>query len=176
MSGPRIGQCPAGLFGRVVEPVAARVSGTRSMHLFGVLSHHPGLFRGWLMFAGRLMPRGKLPRRDTETVILRVAHLRGCAYEYEHHVTIGKRFGIGPAELARIEAGPDAAGLSPADALLLRAVDELHATQDLSDDTWSQLRGRYDERRLIELVMLVAHYEMLATTIGTLRIETDAKR
>ncbi|MDT4937999.1 MAG: hypothetical protein QOG80_1670, partial [Pseudonocardiales bacterium] len=54
--------------------------------LFLTLGRHRKLFRGWLRFAGRLMPRGRLPRIDTELVILRVAHARACDYEYGHHV------------------------------------------------------------------------------------------
>ena len=55
----------------------------------------------WLGFARRLMPFGKLPRRDTELVILRVAHLRGCDYEWHHHVRLGKRAGVGPGQRRR---------------------------------------------------------------------------
>ena len=57
------------------------------------LGRHRPLFRGWLRFAGRLMPGGKLPRRETEMVILRVAHLRQCAYEFEHHARLARRAG-----------------------------------------------------------------------------------
>ncbi|MDI3405229.1 carboxymuconolactone decarboxylase family protein [Streptomyces cavernicola] len=38
-----------------------------------------------MRFAARLMPRGTLPRRDTELIILRVSRLCDCAYEFTHH-------------------------------------------------------------------------------------------
>jgi AhpD family alkylhydroperoxidase len=142
-------------------------------NLFTTLGRHRGLFRGWLMFAGRLMPGGKLPRRDTELVILRVAHLRSCAYEFEHHVRLGRRAGLTDADLRRVLEGPAAAGWTPREQAILTAADELHATQDVSDATWDALRAHLDERRAIELVFLVGHYEMLATAIGTLRIQVD---
>ena len=180
MSGPRI--APGGLretgpFAWGFSRIAQRAMRTkRPPNLFTTLGRHPGLFRGWLFFAGRLMPRGKLPRRETELVILRVAHLRSCAYEWEHHVTLGRRAGIDAAGLALVQEGPEAVGWTPRERALLRAVDELHAGGDVTDATWSALRAHLDDRRLIELVMLVAHYEMLATTIGTLRIQTDVTR
>jgi AhpD family alkylhydroperoxidase len=139
--------------------------------LFTTLGRHASLFRGWLFFASRLMPGGKLPRREAEMVILRVAHLRDCAYEWEHHDKLGRRAGADPE---RVKAGPD--GWPDREAALLTAVDELHHTQDLSDETWSRLSEHYDDRRLIELVMLVGHYEMLATTIHALRIPADRQR
>ncbi len=156
--------------------IAGRVAGTRPPHLFLTLGRHRRLFRGWLRFAGRLMPRGRLPRRDTELVILRVAHLRRCAYELQHHTRLARRAGIAPAELARVADGPGAEGWTPRERALLAAVDELHATGDLGDGSWAALRTHLDERDLIELVLLAGHYEMLATAITTLRIQPDRPR
>ena len=59
---------------------------------------------------------------------------------------------------------------------VVAAVDALHDRRDLSDDEWAELARHLDERELIELVMLVGHYEMLATTIATLRIAPDQRR
>jgi AhpD family alkylhydroperoxidase len=156
-----------------VAHIAGRAIGTGPPNLFLTLGRHRRLFRGWLRFAGRLMPRGSLPRRETELVILRVAHLRDCAYEREHHVRLGRRAGVTGDDLRRVEAGPGAEGWSPRERAILTAVDELHAGGDVTDATWAALAGHLDARGLIELVMLAGHYEMLATTIGTLRIQPD---
>ncbi len=160
----------------VVSVVAGRVGGTRPPHLFLTLGRHRRLFRGWLRFAGRLMPGGVLPRRETELVILRVAHLRGCAYEFEHHVRLGARAGVRVADVERVVEGPSAPGWSARERVVLQAVDELHHRRDLDDDTWRSLAGHLQDREIIELVMLVGHYEMLATTILTLRIQPDPAR
>jgi AhpD family alkylhydroperoxidase len=165
-----------GTFTWVVAVVSGRVAGTGPPNLFRVLGRHRKLFRGWLRFAGRLMPGGSLPRRETELVILRVAHLRGCEYEFEHHVRLGKRAGVTPADVERVEQGPEAAGWSERERTLLRTVDELHETGDLSDDAWTELRAQVDPQRAIELVILVGHYEMLATAITALRIPLDRAR
>ncbi len=49
-------------------------------------------------------------------------------------------------------------------------------SRDLDDALWSELRAELDEREAIELVMLVGHYAMLATTLTTLRVEPDRPR
>jgi AhpD family alkylhydroperoxidase len=157
----------------VVAWVSGRVSGTRPLHLFLTLGKHRPLFRGWLHFAGRMMPGGKLPRRDTELVILRVAHLRSCTYEWEHHHHLATRAGLTPAEVERVAAGPGDPGWSERDRALLTAVDQLHADQDLTDAAWADLGRHLDERQRLELVLLEGHYEMLATAIATLRVEPD---
>jgi AhpD family alkylhydroperoxidase len=179
VSTPRIapgGRRDVGLFTWCFGQIAGRVARTEPPNLFMTLGRHRGLFRGWLWFAGRLMPGGKLPRRDTELVILRVAHLRRCAYEFEHHVRLGKRAGVGRDDVQRVIAGPEADGWPVRERALLTAVDELHRHGDLSDATWEALRQHLDERRLIEFVFLAGHYEMLATAINALRIQPDARR
>jgi AhpD family alkylhydroperoxidase len=163
-----------GVVSWAIARVAGRVTGGRPPNLFLTLGRHPALFRGWLRFAGRLMPRGKLPRRETELVILRVAHLRDCRYEHEHHVRLGRRAGLGDVEIARVADGPAADGWAPREQAVLAATDELLANGDVTDETWSRLSELLDTRELIELVLLVGHYEMLAKAINTLRVQPDA--
>ncbi len=122
------------------------------------------------------MPGGKLPRRETELVILRVAGVRGCDYEFEHHVRLGRRAGVTTADVERVRAGSAADGWRDHEQLLMRVAEELLATRDLTDATWADLRATYDERRVIELLLLVGHYDMLATTLMTLRLEPDPPR
>jgi AhpD family alkylhydroperoxidase len=154
---------------------AGIVARTQPPNLFLTLGRHRRLFRGWLRFAGRLMPRGRLPRRDTELAILRVAHLRHCRYEFEHHVRIGRRSGVADADIRRVLDGPEAEGWTPREAAILAAVDELHAEGDVREETWDRLRTHLDDNDLIELVLLVGHYEMLATTIIALGIQPDRR-
>jgi alkylhydroperoxidase family enzyme len=142
-------------------------------HVFTTLARHRRLFRRWLWFAGALMPRGILPRRDTELVILRVAHNTGSEYEREQHEKIGRDAGMSAEEVARVREGADAPGWSGRQAVLLEATDALHANQWIGDELWVRLRAKFDERELIELCMLVGHYEMLAMTLNSLRVRPD---
>ncbi len=57
--------------------------------------------------------------------------------------------------------------------LLLRAVDELHDTRDISDELWAGLRAELSDAELIELCMLTGHYEMLAMTLNALRVQPE---
>lgn len=182
MTAPRIEpgtRGDVGLPNWAVCRVLGTVGGTPPPNLFTTLGRHRRLFRGWLRFAGRLMPGGRLPRRETELVILRIAHLRSCAYEWEHHVRLGRRAGVMPDEVDRLQAGLDeldADRWGARESAILAAVDQLHQHGDLSDATWDRLRVHLDDREAIELVLLAGHYEMLATTITALRIAPDPHR
>lgn len=176
MATPRIapgGFAALGPVNWLVCRVISRAAGTRDAHLFSTLGRHRRLFRGWLRFAGRLMPGGTLSRHESELVILRVAHVRQCRYEMDHHVRLGRRVGIDATVLAQIVDGPSHAAWSARHRALLAAVDALLAHGDLDDETWRALAGHYTETELIELCLLVGHYQMLASVIAALRIQPD---
>lgn len=156
--------------------VLGLATGGRPPNIFTTLARHHGLFRRWLWFAGALMPGGKLPRIETELVILRVAHNAGSEYEWGHHERLGKRAGLSAEEIERVRSGPDAPGWSERQALLLRAADEMHADGGIGDELWARLAGQLDEVRLIELCMLIGHYEMLAMTLNSLGVEPEHPR
>jgi alkylhydroperoxidase family enzyme len=119
------------------------------------------------------MPSGRLPRVDTKLVILRVAHNSHCDYEWRHHEVLGAVAGLSADEIERVREGPGAPGWSQRQRLLVRAADELHAERTLPDALWAELRPLYSDVELIELCMLVGHYEMLAMTLNGLRIQPD---
>ncbi|MBF6297885.1 carboxymuconolactone decarboxylase family protein [Nocardia amamiensis] len=157
----------------VAWQVLSRAAGTDDAHLFSTLGRTKGLFRGWLHYSGRLMPGGRLPRHESELVIIRVAHLRGCDYEMDHHIRLGRRAGVTAEVLDRLRIGPAAAGWSQKHHALLTAVDQLVEKRDIGDDAWTELAKHYDERSLIEIVLLINQYEGLAATITALRIQRD---
>src|SRR3954454_12069040 len=93
-------------------------------NLFATLGRHRGLFRRWLLFAGALMPGGKLPRADTELVILRVSHLTGCPYEAGHHRPMALRAGLSQEQIDAVERDLGEFDGAPRQAAILRAVEE----------------------------------------------------
>jgi AhpD family alkylhydroperoxidase len=148
-------------------------AGVPEAHIFSTLARQRGLFRAWLLFAGRLMRGGTLRRAETELVILRVANVRGCRYELEHHVRLGRRAGLDRETVQRVATGPTAPGWSERQRALLVAVDALLTTREFDDETWRSLRAHLGEAQVVELCLLVGHYDMLATTIAALGIATD---
>ena len=157
------------LLGGVVVPGARAAAGA---NIFTTLVRHPGLFRRWAPFGGRLL-EGKLPARDRELLILRTGWRCESEYEWGQHVLIGRGAGLTDDELNRIKEGPGAHGWDPFDAALLRAADDLHDDSCLSDDTWRMLASRYDERQLIEVPMVVGHYHLVAFTLNSLGVQRE---
>lgn len=170
---PPGGRREIGLVNAVIARVLGAATGGPPPAVCTTLGRHRRLFRPWLRFAARLMPFGVLPRREAELVILRVAHLCDSAYEAAQHERLARDAGLSPDEIARIAGGSSAAGWSPRQAALLAATDELHARRDLSDERWDELCRHLSDTERIELPMLVGHYEMLAMTLNSLRVQPD---
>lgn len=184
MSAPQARLTPGSL--RQVGPfvwafsrLAGKVSRTEPPAIFLTLGRNRRLFWGWLHFAGRLMPGGRLPRRETELVILRVAHRSGSTYEWTQHEALGQRAGLTDAEITAVTEplSPESGHLwSGRDRMLLTVTDEIVDQADVSDATWSLMQQHLDERTCVELLMLVGHYRMLATTLHVLRVQPDRPR
>lgn len=147
-----------------------------TMNLFSTLAHHPALLKRWSQFGGKLLFGGRLSHRDREVLILRTAANTGAEYEWGHHQGLARGAGLTSEEIDAL-AGPLSESddtIGPEDALLVRAADELHAHQVLSDDTWAALAERYDEQQLIEICMVVGQYHMVAFTARSLGVQLEA--
>jgi AhpD family alkylhydroperoxidase len=136
---------------------------------------HRRLFLPWLAFASRLVPYGTLERRDTELSVLRVAWNCRCRYEWAQHVQLARHAGLTQEEVGRVCDGSSASGWTPHQVALLDAVDEIHAARSISELTWQRLGRRYRPQQLIELCMLVGHYEMVAGLLNSLAVPLDVR-
>jgi alkylhydroperoxidase family enzyme len=142
-------------------------------NIFPTLARHPDLFRSWLRFGGYLLTGGKLSGRDRELLILRTAVRCESSYEWGQHVRISLAGGIDRQTIDRVLEGPDAEGWSENEAALLRAADELHDDSRISDATWEALARTYDTEKLIEIVMVVGHYHLVAFALNSAGVELD---
>lgn len=145
---------------RAVGGAGEDTSGT--LNILRTIAHHPKLLGPFLGFAGALALQGVLSRRISELLALRAAWNCQSAFEWGHHAVFARAAGLRDDEIQRIAAGPESPGWSDEDRLWLRAADELHARQQLSDTTWSDLRKRLSDAQLVELPFVVGQYTMLS--------------
>ncbi|ORA10656.1 carboxymuconolactone decarboxylase family protein [Mycobacterium arosiense] len=159
----------------VIAKLGARTVRAPEMHLFTTLGQRRLLFWTWLAYGGRLL-RGKLPAIDTELVILRVAHLRACEYELQHHRRMARTAGLDAELQAAIFAWPqqlDDARLTVRQQALLAATDEFVKDRTVTAETWRALATHLDRRQLIEFCLLASQYDGLAATMSALEIPLD---
>lgn len=146
----------------------------KALNALGVLAYHPALAEAFNTFNGHVLFASTLSERERELVVLRVASVRQCDYEWAQHTVLAQDAGLGVEEIKRVAAGPDAQGWSDLDRAFLRAVDELIEDAYLSDETWAVLGDKLDEKQMLDLVFTVGAYDLLAMAFRAFRIEMDA--
>jgi alkylhydroperoxidase family enzyme len=127
----------------------------------------------WLVFGNHVLAKSTLPARDRELVVLRSGWNCRAPYEWGQHVVIARSIGITDDEITRVSVGPDAEGWSEDDAVLLRAADELHADQTLTDATYAALAARYDVQNLLDLVFTVGQYHLVSMALNAFRVDRE---
>lgn len=145
----------------------------RGLNVLGTLARHPDLARAFNTFNAHLLYASTLSDRQRELVVLRVAALRGSAYEWRQHAVLAGDAGIGPEEVARVAEGPEAPGWPAADRTLLRAVDELVGDALVTDATWRDLAATLGTEQLMDLVFTVGAYDLLAMALRSFGVRAD---
>jgi alkylhydroperoxidase family enzyme len=139
----------------------------------GVLAHHPELTAAYNQLIRHALYFTTITPRQRELLVLRVAHLRGSAYEWAQHVYQGGVVGLTPDEIARVRVGPDAPEWSALERALLAAADELVADARIGEQAYAVLSAELDTQQLMDVVFTVGAYEVFAMAMRTFDVELD---
>lgn len=145
----------------------------KGLNAMGVLAHHPDLTTAYNHLISHALYFTTITARQRELLILRVAHLRGAAYEWAQHVYQAGVAGLSPAEVVRVRAGAEATEWDPLDAALLAAADELVADARIADGTYTTLAASLDTQQIMDVVFTVGAYEVFAMALRTFDVELD---
>jgi len=142
--------------------------------LFTTLARDTRLFNRF--FAAGLLDRGHLTLRQRELVIDRITALCGCEYEWGVHVAFfGERIGLEETQLESLTSGqPEDSCWNSEERVLLRLCDALHRECAVSDELWADLRSRFHEEAIVELLMLAGFYTMVSYVTNGLRLPLEA--
>ncbi len=155
-----------------LQPVRSGKLGV--LNIFRTLVRAPKALARFNQWGGYVLSRrNDLPAREREIVILRVGYLCKSGYEFTQHTRIGLDSGLTAAEIEAIKRGADA-GWSAADAVLIRATDELHADHFISDSTWNMLKQHYTEKQCMDVVFTTGQYTQVSMILNTFGVQLDA--
>jgi alkylhydroperoxidase family enzyme len=136
--------------------------GVPPLRLFTTLARDERLFSRF--FGASLLDKGHLTLRQRELIIDRTTALCGSEYEWGVHVAFfGARAGLTSEQVSALVHGqPEDACWSPEDRLVLRLCDALHQRCTIDDTLWADLRERFAEEALIEMLMLAGLYRTVS--------------
>ena len=77
-------------------------------------------------------------------------------------------------QAARIPVLNGPAGWSAADQALLRASDELHHDQFITDGTWAALKAHFTDKQCMDVVFTAGQYTQVSMILNSFGVQLDA--
>lgn len=143
------------------------------LNIFRTLVRAPKALTRFNAWGGYVLSRrNDLPAREREIVILRTGFLCKSGYEWTQHHRIGLQEGLTADEIQRIKGGAGA-GWSAADAALIKATDELHAGQFITDATWAELGQHFSDKQRMDVVFTCGQYTQVSMMLNTFGVQLD---
>jgi len=149
-------------------------SGARILNLYRVVAHAPFALRNFLRLGNSLLTRTELPPKLRELSILRVARLAGSEYEWTQHVPIAREAGVTEAQIKGIARWRRSPAFSDEERAVLQYTDEVARKVRVTDETFDALRKHLDDRRIVELTLVIGNWGMVARVLVPLQVDIDA--
>ncbi len=142
-------------------------------NVFRTLAHHPQGLRGFMVLGTAILQRGTLDPRLRELAIVRAGQLCGAAYEVAHHAAIARRVGVEEEKIAALPRWQDAAVFSAEERAVLRYAEAITRDVAVPEEVFAAVAGCLDERRVVELTLAVAYYNMVSRVLVALGVELE---
>ena len=156
------------------QPVRDALERVPPLNVFRMTANAETAFRPWLAFGGALLSSLQLDPRVRELVILRVGRLSDAEYEWVQHVPIALAVGAGEEQIAAVDRGDlDDSSLGELDRAALRFATEVVRDVRASDETFAALREHLSPREVVELLLVIGQYMLVARVARSTDIELD---
>ena len=158
-------------------PIAVLKSGRRGalINVYRLLLHSPNVAMGWFTFLNAVRFETEISDRIRELVIIRVAILNNVPYVVHQHVPkMALEAGLTQAECDALSDWRANAAFSGAERAVLAYTDAMTRDVNVPDDVAHALSGIFDERRVVELTVLIAAYNMHTRVLAALKIDPEA--
>ena len=151
-------------------------------NIFLLLGHSPGLSPPLMGVIGGCFDGNvrTVPLLDWQLIVLRTATSLGAQYEYDVNIPVARVYGMEQAKIdaidAKISAEDVKAGKGPwteRERIILRIVDEQLATYTNEEETVLEARKLLNVQELVEVLIILGTYALIARVIRGLRIDDD---
>ena len=147
----------------------------RPVNLFRGLANSPAAFSRFHALGEWIRWECELDPRERELVILYVGYLTDSAYEFSHHIEIGRKFGVTDEDVRGLVelAAARPTHFTDEERDLLEATARLTEDRAVPTDVWDRLASRMSPGRLVDFVIVAAFYSMVVRVLGTLEIDVE---
>jgi alkylhydroperoxidase family enzyme len=144
------------------------------LNVFRMMANADTCFRPLLQLGSAILGGLALPARLRELLILQVGKGSPAPYEWTQHVPIARVAGASDEQIAAVERGDFAAACFDArERAALRAGAELLRAPKLSDAAFAELERHFPPREIVEILVTVGYYMMLARLLESTAVDID---
>jgi 4-carboxymuconolactone decarboxylase len=145
------------------------------LNVFRMMANAETAFRPWMRWGGVLLNDLALDPVLRELAILQVARVTPDAeYEWVQHVPIARSVGVTDKQVAAVERGDvDAELFTDEQRAVLRFTTEVVRDVRASDEAFAAVSKTLSPREIVELLMVIGQYMMLARVMATTEMELD---
>ncbi|MFZ0890689.1 MAG: carboxymuconolactone decarboxylase family protein [Candidatus Binataceae bacterium] len=142
-------------------------------NLFRVLAHAPNLMQRFLKLGNHLRNHTQLDAKLRELALLTVGRLAGAEYELVHHWNLARRVGVPREQLEHLAEFETSTLFDDRERAVMRYAAQATVQVKVSDAAFDAIRSFLDNRRIMELVMNVAYYNMVVRILVPTGVELE---
>jgi len=155
-----------------VQDILARLP--VSLNVFRMMANAETAFRPLIQLGTAILGRLDLNPALREMLILLVGRRSPAPYEWTQHVPIARAVGVSDEQIAALERGAlDAACFDAAQHAALAAAAELIERPRVSDERFAALSAHFPPRQIVELLVTVGYYMLVARLLESTGVELD---
>lgn len=160
-----------------LSDLIAKIRGARGgklLNIYRMMLHSPALAGGWFELNQAVRYGTKVDGQSRELAVMRVAILNRVDYILRAHGPVyALKEGLTRAQVDALANWRESPLFSDRHRALLAYVDAMTRDIDVPDEVFAELRKHYDERRTVEITMLIGAYNMLSRVLQALKIDPE---
>ena len=156
---------------RVLEILANR---NPKLNVHRMLANSELLLQAVFQFSTALIDSGKLDSKLREMAICRTAKLTRSIYEWTQHAPAAIYAGVTPEQVEALENWRSAKCFNELERLVLQFTDEVTTNVKGKPETLEALKKYLSPREIIELIMIIGFWGMVARFLETTEVELEA--
>jgi len=150
------------------------VPGREAKNILRVLANAPALMPKFSALGGVLLAGAGLDPKLRELALEAVGIASGCEYEYVHHWNIAlKRAGVPREQLVHLREFETSPLFNTGERAVIRYALETTSNVKVTDATFTAVRELLGDQQLMELVLVVAFYNMVVRILEPLKVELE---
>ena len=144
------------------------------INIYRMLLNAPALAESWFNHSNAVRWKTSLDGRLREIVIIRLGYLTGSQYVLRQHVpSLALADGLSLAECQALQDWRGSDFFDTRERAVLAYADSMTREIVVPDAIFAQLKPHFDDRRIVELTVLIGTYNMNARVLQALELDLE---